>query len=115
MGNPELGVGLDQGLVQHLLLFIIHIGDQKGEENHQLLDLFCQHGVDVVVIQFVDQFHFRCECRTNLHDVDAGAGTRGQFDIGTANFVAGTLELMAFERSNNIALDAAHPKPSPAW
>ena len=63
MGNPELGVGLDQGLVQHLLLFIIHIGDQKGEENHQLLDLFCQHGVDVAVIQLVDQFHLRCEGR----------------------------------------------------
>ena len=47
MGNPKFGIGFDQRLVQHLLLFVIHIRDQKGEKDHQLLNLLCQHGVDV--------------------------------------------------------------------
>ena len=73
MGDAEVGVGFYQRLVQQLLLFIGHIRNQEGEEDHQLLNLFRQHGVDVAIIQLVDQFHLRCEGGPDLHDVDAGA------------------------------------------
>ena len=32
----------------------------------------------------------------------------GQFDVGTTDLVAGPLELMAFKRRQDIALNAAH-------
>ena len=95
MGDAKLGVSLDQSFIQHLLLLVAHIRNQKGEENHQLLDLLCQHGVDVAVIQFINQFHLRGDSGPYLHHIDASSGARGQFNIGAANFVAGPLEFMA--------------------
>ena len=108
MGDAKFRIGLNQSLVQHLLLFIGHIRNQEGEEDHQLLNLFRQHRVDVAIIQLVDQFHLRCEGGPDLHDIDAGAGAGGQFDVGTTDLVAGPLELMAFKRRQDIALNAAH-------
>ena len=109
MGDAEFGVSLDQGLIQHLLLFIGHIRNQEREENHQLLDLPGQHGVDVTVIHLIDQLHLRRQSGTDLHDIDTGAGAGRQLDIGASNLVAGTLELMTLERRQDKALDAAHP------
>ena len=37
--DAKLGIGLDQRLVQHLLLLVVHVGNQQREENHQLLYL----------------------------------------------------------------------------
>ena len=111
MGDAELGVGLNQRFVQHLLLLIVHVGDQQGKEDHQLLYLTGQHGVDVAVIQLVDQFHFRGDGGADLHDIDAGGGAGSQLDVGAAHFMAGPLKLVALQRRQNKALDTPHPHP----
>ena len=111
MGDAKLGIGLDQRLVQHLLLLIVHIRDQQGEKDHQLLHLPGQHGVNVAVIQLVDQLHLRGDGGADLHDVDTGGRAGSQLDIGAAHFVAGPFELVPLQRCQDKALDAPHPHP----
>ena len=108
VGDTKLCVGVNQSFIQHLFLFVGHVGDQQGEEGEHLLDLPCQHGVDVRIVQLVDQFHLRCEGGTDLHDIDTVAGAGGEFDVGSAHLMTGAFELMAFERCNDEALGSAH-------
>ena len=111
VGDAELPIGLDQGLVQHLFLLVGHIGYQQGEEDHELLDLPGQHGVDVVIVQLVDELHLRGDGGADSHDVDAVVGAGGQLDVTAAHPVAGPFELVALEGRQDEALDAPGPEP----
>ena len=44
----------------------------------------------------------------DLHDIDAVRRAGGDFDELAANLAAGTLELMALDGGNDIALNTAH-------
>ena len=111
MGDAKLGIGLDQRLIQHLLLLVAHIGDQQGKENHQLLYFLGQHGVDVAVIQLVDQLHLRGDGGPDLHHIDAGGRAGRQLDIRAADLVTGAFELVAFQGGQDKTLYPAHPHP----
>ena len=108
MIDAKVIVGLDQGLIQHLLFLIGHIRDQQAEEDHQLLDLSGQHGIHVVVVHLIDQLHFRADGMADLHDIDAVRRTRGDLDELAADLAAGTLELVPLDGGDDIALDAPH-------
>ena len=109
MGDAELGIGADQRFIEHLLLFIVHVRDQQGEEDHQLLDLAGQHRVQLTVIQLVDELHLRGDGLPDLHDVDAVRGAGRDSDKLAAHLTAGTAKLMALDRRYNKALNSAHP------
>ena len=109
MGDTELVVGLDEGFIEHLLLLVGHVGDQQGEENHQLLDLSCQHGVHVVVVHLIDQLHLWADGMPDLHHIDAVWRAGCDPDELSADPGAGSLELMALDGGDDIALDTPHP------
>ena len=111
MGDAELVVGLDEGFIEHLLLLVGHVGDQQGEENHQLLDLPGQHGVHVVVIHLVDQLHLRADGMPDLHHIDAVWRAGSDPDELSADPRAGSLEFMALDGGDDIALDTPHAHP----
>ena len=98
-------LGLDQSLIQHLLFFVGHIRDQQAEEDHQLLDLPCQHRVHVVIVDLIDQLHLRRDRMADLHDIDAVRRTRGDLDELAADLAACTLKFMPLDGCNDIALD----------
>ena len=109
VGDAELGIGADQRFIEHLLLFIVHVRDQQGEEDHQLLDLAGQHRVQLTVIQLVDELHLRGDGLPDLHDVDAVRGAGRDSDKLAAHLTAGTAKLMALDRRHNKALYPTHP------
>ena len=109
MGNTEVMVGLNKGFIQHLFLFISHVRDQKREEDHQLLDFLCQHGVHVVIVHIINQLHFRGDGMADLHYIDAVGRAGGDFDKFAPDPVAGPFKLMALDGSHNIALNPTHP------
>ena len=108
MGNAKLVVCFDQRFIQHLLLLVGHIRNQQGEENHELLNLSGQHGVHVVVVNLVNQLHFRGNRVPDLHDIDAVGRTGGDLDKLTADFAAGPFEFMTLDGGDDIALNTAH-------
>ena len=108
MGDAELGIGADQRFIEHLLLFIVHVRDQQGEEDHQLLDLAGQHRVQLTVIQLVDELHLRGDGLPDLHDVDAVRGAGRDPDKLAAYLTADKAKLMAFDRRHDKALNPAH-------
>ena len=111
MGNPQIPVGLNQCLIQHLLLLIAHIRYQKGKENHQLLYFPCQHGIHLTVIHLVNQLHLRCDGVPNFHDVDTVRGTGGNLDKLTPDLVTCPSELMPLDWCNDKTLDTTHLHP----
>ena len=108
MRDTEIRIGLDQRLIQHLLLLIGHIRYEERKENHQLLDLPRQHGIHLAVVHLINQFHFRRNRVADLHDVDTVRGAGCYLDILAADPVAGSFELMSLDGSQNVALDPPH-------
>ena len=111
MGDAEILVGLDQGLIQHLLLLIGHVRDKQPEKGQQLLNLPGQQGIHLPVGDFVDKRHLRGGHMADFHDVDAVGRAGCNLDELPADVVAGPAELVAFDGRQNKALDAAHPHP----
>ena len=111
VGDAEVLIGLDEGLVQHLLLLVGHVGDEQAEEGHELLDFPGQQGIHLPIGDFVDELHLRGGHMADLHDVDAVGRAGGNLDELPADVVAGPAELVALDGRHNKALDAAHPHP----
>ncbi len=111
MRYPKVRIGLYQRLVQHLLLLVGHIRDQQAKKDHKLLDLAGQHGVGVIVVDFIDQLHLRGRCLSDRHDVYAILRACADADEGSADGVAGPAELMTLYGCEYKALYAAHPHP----
>ena len=111
MGDPEVPVGLDQGLVQHLLLLVGHVRDEQAEEGHELLDFPGQQGIHLPIGDFVDELHLRGGHMADLHDIDAVRGTWGDFDELPAYVDAGPAKLMALDGRHNKGLYPPHPHP----
>ena len=70
MGNAKIRIGTDQGFIQHLLLLIGHIRDQKPEKYHQLLDLSGQQRIHFGIIHFINKFHLWCHGEPDFHNID---------------------------------------------
>ena len=111
VGDAEVPVGLDQGLVQHLLLLVGHVGDEQAEKRHELLDFPGQQGIHLPVADLIDELHLRGGHMADLHDVDAVRRAGCDLDELPADVVAGPAELVALDGRHNKALDAAHPHP----
>ena len=77
MRDSFLCVGCDQCLVQQLLLLMIHVGNQKAEEDMQLLDFSRQNGV--LIDYTIDDCISCLVDATDLHNVDTllGGGAYG--------------------------------------
>ena len=109
MGDTQLCVGTDQGIVQKLPLLMIHVGDQQGEEDVKPLNFRSQQGF--LHTRSVQHFIHRAVYLPNRHDVDTILGGRGDLDELAADVGAGSVELMALQRRHNKDLDALAPHP----
>ena len=109
VGDPFLCIGLDQRFIKKLPLLMGHIRDEQAEEDMQLLDLPGQRRV--VHGRAVQQLIDRVICFPDLHDVDAVAAGGGDLDELPADILAGTVELMAFQRGDDKYFDILAPHP----
>lgn len=107
MRNTFDGVCLDQRIVKQLPFLIGHIGNQKAEEDVQLLNLTGKHGL--INVRRIQQIGDRSICPADLHDVDTVRGCRGDLNELTADVVAGTVEFVAFQRCDDKGLDVLPP------
>ena len=86
-----------------LLPVMILIGNQKAEENMQLLNLPGKHGfIDIGRIQ---QISNRGIGLADFHNVDTIWRCRAYLNELTTDVVAGTVEFIALQRSDNECLD----------
>ena len=92
MGDAQLGIGADQGVVQKLPLLMGHIGDQQGEKDMEPLYLRRQQGL--LHARAVQQLVYRLVHLADLHDIDAVFGGGRDLDELPADVGTGPVELM---------------------
>ena len=108
VGDTVIGVGLNQCFIQKLFLFIGHIRNQQGEENHKLLNLIGQHRTEFHIVHRIDELHFGSNRVSDLHNVDTVRRTGSNTDELTTHSITSTSELVSLNRCQDEALDAAH-------
>ena len=109
VGDTQLCVGTDQGIVQKLPLLMVHVGDQQGEENMKSLNFRSQQGL--LHTGSVQHFIHGTVYLADRHDIDTILGGRGDLDELAADIGASPVELMALQRRNNKDLNALTPHP----